>query len=66
MARILDCFNQIGNVTFLRKRAGLEREPTGSSIRSVYREYFETVRQAQNEIRPALDEIQNTLTPQHN
>lgn len=64
IAPILDCFNQMGNVTFLRNRAGLDREPADSAIRSVYREYFETVRQALNEITPALDAIQNTLAQQ--
>ena len=66
IAKILDCFNQMGNVTFLRNRAGLGRDSSDQKIRSLYREYFETVRQALNEITPALDEIRNTLARQSN
>ena len=64
LAQILDCFNQMGNVTFLRNRAGLDRKAADPAIRSIYREYFESVRQALNEITPSLGEIQDALAQQ--
>ena len=64
LAQILDCFNQMGNVTFLRNRASLDQEAADSAIQSVYQEYFETVQAALYEIKPALEEIQSILARQ--
>ena len=61
VAPIVDCFNQMGNIAFLRKQAGLARRAGGmspaSTIRGMYREYFETVQQSLQRIDKALLQI---------
>jgi hypothetical protein len=58
IASLLDCFNQMGNVAFLRKRSALSRHSADSSllpeIKSIYAEYFSSVGEALNKIRRAL------------
>jgi hypothetical protein len=65
LAPLLDCFNQMGNFTFLRKRhaifqktmdAGLKNE-----ISSAYLEYFSSVRKASARIDNALRHIEAAL-----
>jgi len=64
LSQMIDCFNQMGNVAFLRNRASLGPSAPASAILSTYREYFETVHRALDEITPALNEIQGTLRQQ--
>jgi aspartate/glutamate racemase len=51
----------MGNIAFLRKQAGLARRAGGmspaSTIRGMYREYFETVQQSLQRIDKALLQI---------
>lgn len=62
---IVDCFNQMGNVTFLRRQAGLARRPRrellANEIRATYREYFETVQQSLQKIEKALLQISKAI-----
>lgn len=65
VAPLVDCFNQMGNFTFLRRQAGLARRPRGESlaneIRTIYREYFETVRESLQRIDKALLQISRVI-----
>jgi hypothetical protein len=58
IAPLLDCFNQMGNVTFLRKRHDITRNTTGgpgiAEIKNVYKDYFMSVREGLGRIRGAL------------
>ncbi len=58
MAPLLDSFNQVGNVTFLRKRERLNMMNTGpqfgDELRSVYADYFESVEEARATLGSAL------------
>lgn len=60
LASLIDSFNQMGNVMFLRKRQDLQQQrstkPT-SEIRAVYLEYFRSIREAMNTIGSALKSI---------
>ncbi len=66
MASLLDSFNQMGNVAFLRDRARLDGLAPGGAfqeiLRSVYSNYFQTVRQALTEIAPVLIQIEDLIT----
>ncbi|HYK88172.1 MAG TPA: 6-hydroxymethylpterin diphosphokinase MptE-like protein [Acidobacteriota bacterium] len=65
IAPIVDCFNQMGNVTFLRNQAALTKLPgkaaSAEAVRSVYREYFETVQKCLQKIDTALLEISKAV-----
>jgi hypothetical protein len=64
-APILDCFNQLGNITFLRRRAALARcaGAPGYAVEAetMYRSYFDSVRQALAGIQSALTQIQSVI-----
>ena len=65
---LVDCFNQMGNFTFLRKRNGLakqSREPNlQQAIRDIYSEYFSSVRKTLETIGKALSSIEKNLDMQ--
>lgn len=66
MSSLIDSFNQMGNVVFLRKRHSLQAQQSPEreqEIRSVYREYFRSVREALNPIGSALKSIEAALQP---
>jgi hypothetical protein len=64
LAPIVDCFNQVGNVTFLRRRAGLvPRENDRNTILDVYSDYFSSILTALDEIEPALRQLRGILKP---
>lgn len=62
LAPLVDSFNQMGNVTFLRKRHGIRQElqeaNSVADIKSVYLEYYVSVREALSVIGKALSQIQ--------
>jgi hypothetical protein len=70
LAPLLDCLNQMGNYNFLRKRHALILQPKSamiqSDIRSVYSEYFSSVREASAKIGNALSHIEADLNPAEN
>jgi hypothetical protein len=61
LAPLMDCLNQMGNVTFLRKRNAIARQSfesiTLSELRNAYSEYFASVRVALSKIDKALLQI---------
>jgi hypothetical protein len=59
LASLLDGFNQVGNVAFLRSRNRLARtqSPTVEGIRTAYVEYFSAVRAALDAVLPSLAEL---------
>lgn len=65
LAPLLDSFNQMGNVTFLRRRNKISKRPQDSNlleeIKSTYSEYFESVREALGKISKALFKIEADL-----
>jgi hypothetical protein len=65
LSPLLDCFNQMGNVTFLRKRNGIARQAKDPGlagiIKDAYLEYFTSVRKALEIIDKALIQIQSAL-----
>jgi hypothetical protein len=65
LAPLLDCFNQMGNVTFLRRRHNLSRQSHSSpplmEIQNIYSDYFFSVREALNKITKVLLQIQANL-----
>ncbi len=63
LASLLDAFNQMGNVSFLRGRTRLTQtpEPPAASIQSVYGAYFASVGEALGRISPSLQEIRRAL-----
>jgi hypothetical protein len=66
LAPLLDSFNQMGNVTFLRKRHSISKQPQSSDllpeIKSTYTEYFASVREALEKISKALSQIEINLS----
>ncbi len=63
LASLLDAFNQMGNVAFLRGRNRLTQTPKPSAvaIQSVYGEYFASVGEALRRVAPGLQEIRRAL-----
>jgi hypothetical protein len=65
LAPLLDSFNQMGNITFLRKRHALSKQPQNVNmlpeIKNVYSEYFVSVREALEKIGKALSQIETNL-----
>jgi len=65
LSGIIDTFNQMGNVSFLRKMAAIEKSAAGASsageIQKVYAEYLDSVAQALDKIDAALLRIERTL-----
>jgi hypothetical protein len=61
LASLLDCFNQMGNLQFLRRRSALRASSSAEQVRSVYEDYFATLRQAMEIVRPALQDIEGVL-----
>ena len=65
IASLLDCLNQMGNVTFLRKRKEWKRQSNGEAaiqeLKNIYAEYFTSVRHALNEIQKSLKKIKKNL-----
>lgn len=65
VAPVVDSFNQMGNVTFLRRQAGLAGRPVEASlindIRDTYLEYFNTVQQSLQKIDAALVQISKAI-----
>jgi hypothetical protein len=61
LSSLLDSFNQVGNVTFLRNRNRLAHaiDPSAGAVRAVYGEYFAAVRAALDGILPSLLELGN-------
>ncbi len=61
LAPLLDCLNQMGNVTFLRKRKdifqGSARQNMLSNIMNTYAQYFISVREALDKIEKAVQQI---------
>jgi len=58
LAPMLDCFNQMGNISFLRKKdAQASRHASADEIRELYREYFHSLAQAAEPIRAALSRL---------
>jgi hypothetical protein len=66
LAPLLDCFNQMGNYTFLRKRHAISRKPMNAGlkdeIKSTYLELFSSVREASARIDKALRHIETELS----
>ncbi len=64
VAHLVDCFNQLGNFNFLRRQAALAAHPLEKAslegIRTIYCEYFETVRLSLQTIDNALLQISKT------
>ncbi len=65
LAPLLDCLNQMGNITFLRKQRSLCRQGVeGTSIpeiKSCYADYFNSIREALAKIERALWQIEANL-----
>lgn len=65
LAPLLDTFNQMGNVAFLRKNHEISRQPQTEgqvlAIKDMYAEYFASVRDALAKIGPALQEMKANL-----
>lgn len=58
LAPVLDCFNQMGNVAFLRARAAQSGRPVSSrEILDVYLEYFRSVKRAAQPVEEALSRL---------
>jgi hypothetical protein len=66
IAPLLDCLNQMGNVTFLRRRHGLTRQGLMANllpeIEETYFEYFVSVQTALGKIQEALSKIETDLS----
>jgi hypothetical protein len=66
LAPLLDSFNQMGNVTFLRKRQALSKQTQHpdllSEIKNAYSEYFASVREALEKISKALSQVEANLS----
>lgn len=62
---LVDCFNQMGNFTFLRRRNGLAKQSQDPNlpllIKDIYLEYFNSVRKALETINKAVSKIQADL-----
>jgi hypothetical protein len=67
MAQLLDCFNQMGNVAFLREQRKLMRDsnPSSSQVAAVesYGRYFESVLQALMRIETAVSSLGQPKSP---
>lgn len=67
LAPLLDCFNQIGNFTFLRKQSELAEDLSAAdrlpAFRNIYTEYFNSVREALAKIGKALHQIARVMEP---
>jgi hypothetical protein len=65
LAPLLDCFNQMGNCAFLRKRHAISLKPMNAGlkdeIKSTYLELFSSVREASARIDKALRRIEEKL-----
>jgi hypothetical protein len=65
LAPLLDCFNQMGNCTFMRKRHTISHKPMNTDlkdeIKSTYMEFFTSVREASARIDKALHHIEAEL-----
>jgi hypothetical protein len=65
LAPLIDSFNQMGNVDFLRKRHVLLQKPLSDDnlpvIRSLYLEYFKSVGEAFAKIKQGLSKIESEL-----
>jgi hypothetical protein len=65
LAPLVDCLNQMGNFTFLRRRRALSQPGATVNllpeIRATYLEYFISVRQALDTIKKALSQIEANL-----
>ncbi len=65
IAPLVDCFNQLGNVNFLRRQAALTSHPLEETsvegVRTIYREYFEAVQLSLQAIDNALLQISGTV-----
>jgi len=63
---LIDCFNQMGNLTFLRKCAEAAGDKGTDLPKSkheiAYKEYFESIREASGTIYPALSLIESALS----
>jgi len=58
LAPLLDCLNQMGNVTFLRKlRGASQSSKDASTIKDIYSEYFTSVDLALSKVGEALSKI---------
>jgi hypothetical protein len=65
LAPLIDSFNQMGNVDFLRKRHALLQKPLSNAsvsvIQSLYSDYFRSVGEAFAKIRHGLSKIESEL-----
>jgi hypothetical protein len=65
LSGLIDTFNQMGNVSFLRKMAAIEksdtRDPSGGEIINTCSEYLDSVAQAMDKINAALLKIEGIL-----
>jgi hypothetical protein len=65
LAPLIDCLNQMGNFTFLRRRRSLSDALVTVNllpeIKATYSEYFISVQQALDKIKKALSQIEATL-----
>jgi hypothetical protein len=65
LAPLLDSFNQMGNVQFLRKRRNISQQPLNlgllPEIRQVYLDFFTSVEGALSKIKTALSRIESDL-----
>jgi hypothetical protein len=64
IAPLMDCFNQVGNFRFLRRRSELEGFSSAEllpALRDIYSEYFASVREALMKISKALQQIHRVL-----
>jgi hypothetical protein len=68
LSPLLDCFNQMGNVNFLRKRNGIAKLGQDPKLRQliqdIYSEYFSSVHKALEIINKALSQIEKNLSPE--
>jgi len=66
IVHLLDCFNQVGNLTFLRRSAALNLERISSGLspafQAIYSDYFRSIESALSRIRPAIEQIELILT----
>jgi hypothetical protein len=62
LSPLIDCFNQMGNVTFLRKRNSILKQDRNAQflidIKNAYSEYFSSVREALTLIEKGLYQIE--------
>ena len=61
LAPLLEKFNQLGNVSFLRRRSALASQPriTACEIQDLYHDYFRSVAKASEPITQALIQLKN-------